>query len=146
MPGKMKGIPCLSTSSLNNTFCQKSSSVPGAICESCYSRRNLKMYKSANQHYVKNGEILSRRLLTKVPVINARYFRFNAHGELINLTHLKNLYTIAMNNPKTAFTLWTKRVNFVHRLSKPKNLILIYSEMRINKIDLTIPKLFDKVL
>ena len=49
----------------------------------------------------------------------------------------------------TTFTLWTKRKNIVTRVlrnrAKPKNLILIYSNPYIDKLDVKLPKHFDKV-
>ena len=49
----------------------------------------------------------------------------------------------------TTFTLWTKRKNIVNKVlgkrRKPKNLILIYSNPHVDKLDVDLPKHFDKV-
>ena len=49
----------------------------------------------------------------------------------------------------TTFTLWTKRKNIVNRVlknrTKPKNLILIYSNKYVDRLDIKLPKHFDKV-
>ena len=42
------------------------------------------------------------------------YFRFSAHGEIINLNHLINIFNICDKNELTTFALWTKK----KRLSK----------------------------
>ena len=56
---------------------------------------------------------------------------------------------ICLNQPMTTFTLWTKRANIVSRVlknrAKPKNLILIYSNKYIDRLDIKLPKHFDKV-
>ena len=56
---------------------------------------------------------------------------------------------ICLNQPMTTFTLWTKRSNIVSRVlknrDKPKNLILVYSNKYIDKLDIKLPKHFDKV-
>ena len=70
-----------------------------------------------------------------LPTILDAFFRFNAHGELINLTHLENLVRIAKKNPHCNFALWTKRndliVKYFKTRDKPKNFILVYSNQRL---------------
>ena len=73
--------------------------------------------------------------------------RFNAHGELINSTHLVNLVKICIKNPSVTFALWTKRkdivIKYFDKLGyKPKNLKLIFSNSIINTI-IEPPKYFD---
>ena len=83
-----------------------------------------------------------------LPVINSAFFRFNAHGELINEINLINYVNIAIKNPHCNFSLWTKRYDIIAKYfknnKKPKNFILIYSTPRINHILDKIPPYFDK--
>ena len=152
MSGKLKGIPALNTSPLNNKFCKAMSKKKDTICGSCYSINMLKTFrKRADTPFRKYGEFLSSKIhppeyLPKPP--NALYVRFSAHGELINVDHAVNLFQICNSSPKTTFTLWTKRYNLVWRaieyMKKPKNLILIYSAIGLDKKK-RLPMHFDKV-
>jgi hypothetical protein len=62
MSGKLKGIPALNTSPLNNEFCQMMSKKEhNNICNSCYSINMLKTFrKSCDEPFRKYGEFLSK--------------------------------------------------------------------------------------
>jgi len=100
----------------------------------------------------RNSQALSKEILSNndLPLIMDLYFRFNAHGELINDIHLINLVNIAIKNPKVNFALWTKRNDIISKyfganpLNKPSNLILIYSNSKISKVMDKPPIYFDK--
>jgi hypothetical protein len=117
------------------------------VCHSCYAYVGEKMFKKASEHFERNSKLFSESLLTKeeLPYINKAICRFNAFGELINDTHLLNLFSICNVNPHCLFALWTKRVNLVNWFidKKPANLILIYSSPYKNKIE-KLPFGFDK--
>ena len=152
MSGKLKGIPALNTSPLNNNYCKAMSKKKDSICGSCYSINMLQTFrKMCDAPFQKYGEFLSKKVhpseyLPKPP--NALYVRFSAHGELINLNHAINLFKICGLAPKTTFTLWTKRKSLawkaIKAVGKPKNLILIYSELNVDG-QCKLPKHFDKV-
>ena len=152
MSGKLKGIPALNTSPLNNEFCKAMSKKKDSICGSCYSINMLKTFrKMCDAPFQRYGEFLSKKVhpseyLPKPP--NALYVRFSAHGELINLNHTINLFKICGLSPNTTFTLWTKRKGLVWKaikqIGKPSNLILVYSAMGLD-VETTVPKYFDKV-
>ena len=152
MSGKLKGIPALNTSPINNKFCQAMAKDKQSICNSCYSINMLKTFrKSADKPFRKYGEYLSYKIhpleyLPKPP--NALYIRFSAHGELINANHLINLLNICKLAPNTTFTLWTKRKSLVNKVlkdhTKPSNMILIFSVIELDKT-IEPPKYFDKV-
>lgn len=155
MTGKLEGIPGVSTSPLDNDFCN-SMAKKSTVCEECYSRRMLKgMRKNCRPRWKANGEWLSRiqtnedlasfgkKLKPKHGIV-----RFHPHGELINLTHLINLYKIAESRPEITFALWTKRKDLTAGTSKPKNLVLIYSNPVHPSKDYVMPippRGFDKV-
>ena len=149
----MINMQSLNTSSMSNKYCQAMSKKGDKVCSSCYSNRLLKMYKTAEEAFDDNGDILGLTCLPEklLPKINASKFRFNAYGELINIYHLMNLINITKNNPATTFSLWTKREDLVFKyfrdfpmIKKPKNLILIYSGENLNE-RVKLPKYFDKV-
>ena len=146
--GKMNGINSINVSSLENPFCIKNSKNENSVCSKCYSNRYSRLRPPLEKCLLKNTEILTKTDLEfeDIPVINALYFRFNSFGELYNLRHFINLLRICRKNPKTTFSLWTKRKSIIRQYDQdllPKNLILIYSEPLINEINLGVES-FDK--
>ena len=66
-----------------------------------------------------------------------------------NNHHLKNIVKICNKNKLTTFALWTKRKDIINGFfkhhTKPTNLILVYSNPKVNAILSEVPKYFDKV-
>ena len=152
--GKMLGIPSLNTDTTSNEFCKSmyNSSKDNLICNDCYSMSMLNTFrKNCKPKFLNNSKYLSERIHDRkyLPICPSTTGRFHSHGELINSIHLENLMNICLNQPMTTFTLWTKRKNIVSRVlksrKKPKNLILIYSNPYVDKLDVEVPKHFDKV-
>jgi hypothetical protein len=155
MTGKLDGFLAISTNTATNEYCikqhEKGKQTGENICGDCYSHTMLRTYRKNMQPALqRNSDLLSSRPLEpqEVPRINAAMFRFNAHGELINMQHLENLITIVKDNPWCVFTLWTKRVDIINRWlrdnDKPDNMILIYSNPKKGHIMSKPPKGFDK--
>lgn len=147
MTGKLKGVPSVNTSPLDNSFCERMSKAKGSICSKCYSRRMVSgIRKNCRNGWRNNGEILSTRILSDAEIRVLRLdekaphgiVRFSAHGELINVIHCKNLLQIARAYPELTFALWTKRLDVVHEclheISKPGNLVIIYSNPAVDAV------------
>jgi hypothetical protein len=152
MVGKLDGLKAISTNTVTNDFCVKMNSQGDTICKLCYSHGMLKSYRKNMQPALqRNSDALSGRLLdqSELPTILDAFLRINAHGELINAMHLENICRIAEHNPHCNVALWTKRKDIVNKLfknrDKPTNLILVYSNPKVDNILETIPKHFDKV-
>ena len=154
MSGKLLGIPAINTDTTSNQFCirEYQSGNPNKICVYCYSHEMLNTFrKNCVPAFKHNSDLLSKAELIPdlLPVINSAFFRFNGHGELINKTHFENFIWIASHNPQTIFSLWTKRKDIVAHYAKqnaiPKNMILIYSNPRTDKLIKQPPKHFHKV-
>jgi len=148
MTGKLYGVDAVNTSPLDNGWCRSMELVPDAdhVCVECFSFAMLRgSRKNCRASWAKNGEVLSEGPLKFVPFFHTFLGRFNGHGELINRQHAANLCTIARHNPQTRFALWTKRVDLVKRLRRPKNMWLIYSNPRIDAPMEKPPRPFDKV-
>ena len=152
--GKMLGIPSLNTDTTSNEFCQSmyNSNKDNLICKECYSMNMLNTFrKNCKPKFLNNSKFLSEKIheAEYLPVCPSTVGRFHSHGELINTNHLYNLVNICHNQPMTTFTLWTKRKNIVSRVlksrNKPKNLILIYSNPIVDRLNIKLPKHFDKV-
>ena len=179
--GKLKGIRAIGTNTLNNTFCLKMHNMQDdkVICTKCYSLGMLQGFrKNVAKALQRNSEVMAKTLLQykDVPVIKDDIFRFQHHGELINMKHFKNFVNIARKNPDCTFSLWTKRKDIVanyvfewnywldkmvddketyknyirtyawqEQVGIPSNLILVYSNPRIDKVITKPPKNFHKV-
>lgn len=146
MSGKLRGIEAINTNPLSNRFC-RNMHVQNTICKFCYSIEILRTYRSrCIPAWEKNSEQLGSKFV-RIPNIKTDIVRFNAHGELINKLHLFNYLRITNYYPSKIFTLWTKRAGLVQKVfsnhKKPPNLILIYSNIFINK-PTSPPKFFDK--
>jgi len=153
MTGKLDGFKAISTNTMTNTYCIKQNANGKAdnICTKCYSHTMLKSYRKNMQPALqRNSEALANKVLDVdlLPTILDAFFRFNAHGELINLTHLENLNRIAKKNPHCSFALWTKRNDLIAKYyatrEKPDNLTLIYSNPKVSTIMNKPPKHFDR--
>ena len=152
MTGKLDGFKAISTNTVTNSFCIKMNATGDTICRQCYSHGMLKSYRKNMQGALqRNSDLLSSRILdqSELPTILDAFFRINAHGELINAIHLENICKVAEYNPHCNVALWTKRKDIVSRMfakrEKPSNLILIWSNPKIDKIVYTPPKHFDRV-
>lgn len=146
--GKLEGISSINTSTLSNSYCTKMRATD-SVCGKCYAARYERLRPNISIAFERNL-FLSKRLIEdkEIPYINAQEFRFHSYGELINSMHLLNYTRIAEANPRTIFSLWTKRKNLVSRIfnnhDKPSNLIIIYSSPRIDRVEKK-PEYFDKV-
>jgi hypothetical protein len=153
MTGKLDGFKSISSNTVTNPYCikQNASSDNSNICTKCYSHTMLNSYRKNMQAPLeRNSQALSKKILSNndLPLIMDLYFRFNAHGELINDIHLINLVNIAIKNPRVNFALWSKRNDIISKYFKdnikPNNFILIYSNSKISKVMDKPPKYFDK--
>jgi|SRR6056297_376246 len=152
MSGKLQGIAAINTNTVTNEYCNKqySRADPDNICTHCYSQNMLKTFrKNCQPSFERNSNVLASDKALDIPKIsrNNNLIRFNGHGELINAAHFLNLCEIAAAYPTKTFALWTKRYDLVKPLldKTPANMILVYSNPRIDKVMDTPPKGFDKV-
>jgi hypothetical protein len=151
--GKLADIRSINTNTLTNEFCKKmkNSKREDVICTKCYSWSMLNgLRKNCAASWQQNSDTLSGGLIPPhmLPTILDAFFRFSSHGELINLTHLENLHNITNHNPHCSFALWTKRKDLIKKFyskrEKPANLILIFSNPRIDSVLESPPELFDR--
>ena len=151
--GKLDSIKSINTNTVTNDFCIKMNKAKDTniICTKCYSHAMLKTFrKNCQPSFQRNSDLLSTRVLEQeeLPLILDAFFRFDSHGELINVTNLINYVNIAKKNPHCSFGLWTKRKDIINRYFKdndcPPNLILIYSNPKISNILSKPPKHFHR--
>ena len=151
--GKLDLIKSINTNTVTNDFCIKMNKAKDTniICTKCYSHAMLKTFrKNCQPSFQRNSDLLSGRVLEQeeLPLILDAFFRFDSHGELINVTNLINYVNITKKNPHCSFGLWTKRKDIINRYFKdndcPPNLILIYSNPKISNILSKPPKHFHR--
>ena len=150
--GKMTGMYSLSTSPLCNQYCQGYSKDPKKICSHCYAQTQMQMYKNMQECLASNTKILTTKVLDKneIPLINAKFFRFEAFGDILNETQVINYFNIAKHNKGVHFALWTKNPSIVQRaidagFNKPKNLQIVFSSHYINQETETAYDFVDKI-
>ena len=151
--GKLDSIKSINTNTVTNDFCIKMNKAKDTniICTKCYSHAMLKTFrKNCQPSFQRTSDLLSTRVLEQeeLPLILDAFFRFDSHGELINVTNLINYVNITKKNPHCSFGLWTKRKDIINRYFKdndcPPNLILIYSNPKISNILSKPPKHFHR--
>ena len=159
--GKLAGFRAIGTNTKSNKFCEKMYNSKGdIICKFCYSHKALEIAYNKNlEPYLQhNTEVLENNIITEfvyrqggnvTTKLNDAYFRFSQHGELDTINHLINFMNIAKDNPKTTFGFWTKRKDLIKEYVKendiPENVIMVYSNPKINNVMYEPPKNFDKV-
>ena len=147
---KLDKIDNISTNTKTNDYCIKQNKKQNTICFKCYSFKGLEFRKNMIPLLQNNSDLLSTNIIDEkfLPTIYNIYFRFNSHGELINEIHLQNLINIVNKNNHCNFALWTKRNDIIKKYFdnnvKPSNLILIYSNSKLDKPMNKPPKYFDK--
>lgn len=150
MSGKLKGIRSISTNTLTNPFCvAMNESNKTTVCSYCYSHSMMKGFrKNIVPKHQYNSNLFTENTPITIPKIKDEIFRFNAHGELINIHHLNHLVSIVNANPSTHFALWTKKYALVQEWLKtnkcPQNMTLIYSNPKLDSIMFSPPKGFHK--
>ena len=153
MTGKLEDFKAINTNTLSNPYCQKMYSCGSAdiICTKCYSWEMLETFrKGCIPAWERNSKALSEGIIPPhlLPTFLEAFVRFSGHGELINMIHLENLHNIALHNGHTKFALWTKRKDLINKFyannDKPENLILIFSNPKINAVLDNPPKHFDR--
>lgn len=145
--GKMQFIPSINSNTMSNDYCINKCSFKGR----CYSQKQIKRWKNNGIGWQHNSDKLSKSIIEYdlLPkFFNTRVLRFHSHGELINNIHLINFMNICKKNPDVTFTLWTKRNDLIKKNlkdnKKPDNLILIFSNSKLDAPMKKPPSHFDK--
>lgn len=138
--GKMHDIPTITESCKCNAFCKKMGACSAAVCSKCYAQNSLAFEKAAAARYERNTQLLSGGIITEhlLPRVYSDIARFESHGDWVNEYSAMNEIAIANFNPKTHFTVWTKRVDILRKLCKtgvlqPKNLHVMLSSPFVGK-------------
>ena len=137
--GKMTGIGSISTNCLDNPFCNarkehaEQNNIE-SICLYCFATAMLNRYGSLSEKLTVNFIFYTFYELSPedVPQIEYAYFRFEAFGDIANMTQVNNYMTIASCNKHTRFALWSKNISFMDRANKPKNVSFVYSIETMN--------------
>jgi len=137
--GKMEGFWSLSTSVIDNEFCQIKQKCAACVCSKCYAEALLKCRSNQAKKLHFAYELLTKAVypLEAFPVLNVLMFRFESFGDLATAEQAINYFQLCRANPAVTFTLWTKNPWLIQEAidageRKPENLIIIYSSPRLN--------------
>ena len=144
LQGKMQKVRAISTYAGDNPSCLALMKCSDNVCSHCYAYKQVEsgVYPNQRKCLERNGKALSSKLLKIVPNLSKlkyhEIFRFESHGDVINVTNARNYIRIAKANPDTRFAAWTKRpliwkVALEKEGGKPDNLNLVYSSPQLNK-------------
>ena len=139
LTGKMAGMPAITSSMLCNEYCERLRSIPGTVCEKCYTLKYLQSRPSVDKCYRKNTELLTKSIIPihQLPFINAAICRLESFGDIVNATHLQNYVNLIKKNSHCMFSLFTKNYTVVFQYFKvhkqPKNLSIVISSLLLNQ-------------
>lgn len=120
---------------------------PSFICVGCYANKLLESRDdTVRAAFKENEDLLTSRIVPfdQLPkYVPGQVVRFHAFGDVINDTHLANIFNIINANPQAYFTIWTKNWTPFHdyivrygRGRKPTNLVVIASNNALDTIDI----------
>jgi len=139
LSGKMDKVRALSTYAGQNPSCKAMMKNDKTVCSHCYAYKQVEsgVYPNQRTALERNGKALSNKLLTIVPNLSKQeIFRFESHGDIINVIHARNYIRIAKANPTVNFAAWTKRPSIwesaIGKEGKPDNLKIVYSSPIVN--------------
>jgi hypothetical protein len=112
----------------------------------CYALKSLRLYPKTRKAWAKNARIAktnSRSYFSQIAEIIAsrrpRYFRWHVAGDILNVSYLRQMCSIAAHNPRTRFLAFTKAFRTVNayenREALPRNLAVIFSAWPGVRID-----------
>lgn len=144
LSGKMSKVRAISTYAGDNPSCLALMKCDSNVCSHCYAYKQVEsgIYPDQRTCLERNGKALSGKLLNIVPdLTKLKYheiFRFESHGDVINVINARNYIRIAKANPSIRFAAFTKRpLTWKSALEKeggkPSNLNLVYSSPKLNK-------------
>lgn len=149
--GKMEHVPSISTCCKCNKYCQARIKNGESVCAHCYADSMLGYRKNLVETTTRNHEILSDHLFKRKELRNLkikwtkkalegnpkRIVRFEAFGDVDNVTQARNYIRIAKVNRDCNFAVWSKNSGIWARAflleRKPLNLKFVLSSLRVNK-------------
>lgn len=156
LDGKLLDVYAFSTSVKKNPYCQNRVNCDGMICKECYANASLNYRENCRKSYGQNTDVITSVIipLEDIPYIISPtgYFRFEAHGDLINEIQVVNYFNMAKCNPHLKCALWTKNPWIIKKaietygIEKPENLVIIGSSYFVNKaMEMSAYEFIDKI-
>lgn len=114
------------------------------ICKKCYSFTLTAIYDALLNKLIKASFLFCNEIIESqdMPVLNhgIDFERLESFGDINNRIQAINYINLCVKNDHMRFTLWSKNPDimyaaFLEKGFKPKNMVLIYSSPKINKID-----------
>ena len=112
----------------------------------CYALKSVRLYPQTRKAWAKNARIAKTnpksyflQIANSITDRRPRYFRWHVAGDILNVSYLRQMCSIAAHNPRTQFLVFTKAFNIVNayenRVALPGNLAVIFSAWPRMKID-----------
>lgn len=142
--GKMADVISVSTSPLENKYCQERAAIESSVCHYCYSIQFNEYRKGLKAKLKRNTELFTTEVIPvkEWPVFPAfiEIFRLEAFGDLGNVIQAQNYINFCKANDNDynncKFALWTKNIFLLTAAfkytEKPGNMIIIYSSPCVN--------------
>jgi len=147
---KLAGICSISTSVLDNAFCQARRCIEGSICGHCYAARQQARDTGLAEHNLLNGYIL-RNVLIPVSAFKHLFFifpylRIESFGDVENVIQARNYLRIIKAFPRIRCAIWSKNIEIWRQAiaweGMPKNATYIHSSSYINRAEDPDPKVY----
>lgn len=143
--GKMADVISVSTSPLENKYCQERATIESSVCAHCYSINFNECRTTLKNKLKRNTELFTTAVIPvrEWPVFPAfiEIFRLEAFGDLGNVIQAQNYINFCKANENRlynhcTFALWTKNIFLLTAAfkytEKPGNMIIIYSSPCVN--------------
>ena len=141
--GKMSKMVSLSSSCEKNPDCLNRMDLDPStfICPNCFSKDLQDAYPDLRNKLIANTDLLASRIFTneELPILNYHYFRYESFGDLLNSIQVVNYFNLSKKNKHMETALWCKNIWHVNNAikagySKPKNMNIGYSSMKLNTV------------
>ena len=137
-PSKMPG-PAHNLPAWNCKTGQKLVNIPGSVCSGCYAMKNRYRFTNVREAMDRRLQALQdpRWVDAMVPLIKDQdWFRWHDSGDIQSLEHLKNIFLVCKQTPKTRHWMPTREAQFLKDIDPdtvPPNLIIRMSSHMINQ-------------
>ena len=144
---KLNGINSLSTSCVDNCFCEARMLNKDSVCAKCYASTQQKTQLALQDRNTINGIILRNIFIPAKywkKYFNhadlSKFFRIESFGDVANKIQTANYIELCKAFPRVHFAAWTKNLNLWENTfdfsGKPENLSFIVSSNKVNQPEL----------
>jgi hypothetical protein len=112
----------------------------------CYALKSVRLYPQTRKAWAKNARIAKAnprsyfsQIANSIADRRPRLFRWHVAGDILNVSYLRQMCSIAAHHPRTQFLAFTKAFDIVNAyentMALPRNLTVIFSAWPGMRID-----------